>query len=637
LNKQNDIQKIFKDKLNQQEFDIQEDWLNDMSSKLDDLNDEPKDRKGVLYLLMGLALLISIIGGWFIIEKNQITKENPIVKNTQSSDEVDLYKTEEIPKKNSTKNIHLNEYNENENTQNNNQSNDKIQGNTKKIVDHKLNNTENSDLNTNSITNKKGRVIKKTTLKSLKNSKTVNANASQETVAENYTLKNKQNTSSSINNKNNGIAEVNNNNNNNNSIENNKTDDVNSQENKYIVKPNLSTISNSENQIDNNLNEGKVVNTNILTSSSIFSEETKSAFIEQNTNPISIENGDEEKTKTSTSTINQNGENSFENIDKSSVKTESEIKLQNNINDNNLEIELNNKEKSEIPTTPSTNILPNKENTTNLEEEVVVEELLNDTIVENDIKNPKEKKNLGISISLTAGPSFLFRNFESENNKRKQEESNIISWNASLEINKTFKNNIIIGTGINLINYGEKIDYSPISVISKDSSYSYQNVTYSDFTLNREKGIYTFDTTKSNYTKVDTTLIVQDIESQDNSVQAKNGETNFMYIEIPLMFGYKILDTKTFDIDIKTGASIGFLTQNKAYYIDQKNILQKATSNTIIYNYILSANLKYEVAKNINISLSPHFKYNLNNLSTITATKRNYSTFGINGGIILDF
>ena len=85
------------------------------------------------------------------------------------------------------------------------------------------------------------------------------------------------------------------------------------------------------------------------------------------------------------------------------------------------------------------------------------------------------------------------------------------------------------------------------------------------------------------------------------------------------------------------GASIGFLTQSKGFYINDENILLKATSSDIMFNFLLSADFMYNIGKNISLTLSPHFKHNLNNLSTSKAIKRNYSTFGINGGIILDF
>ena len=110
-----------------------------------------------------------------------------------------------------------------------------------------------------------------------------------------------------------------------------------------------------------------------------------------------------------------------------------------------------------------------------------------------------------------------------------------------------------------------------------------------------------------------------------------------MYIEIPVKIGYKIFDSKRFAINAMTGISFGFLLQNQGSYVNAENNLELAESQKVIFNYLLSADFIYKINKNINLTISPHFKYNLNNLSSLSATKRKYSSFGVNGGIIMDF
>lgn len=290
----------------------------------------------------------------------------------------------------------------------------------------------------------------------------------------------------------------------------------------------------------------------------------------------------------------------------------------------------------------SSNTITSKgfENTVNTDSTEEIKE----PIIEIDSINEKSviaiqtsvKKDLGISIALRAGPSFIFREFNSDILKRNDEESNkLISWNASLDFTKTFKNKFIIGTGISLINYGEKINYSSINYIQKDTTYRYEENTYGLYTYSKRNGIFKIDTSRIKLQ--DTILLITEKTITDKSTTKENGSTNFSYIEIPFQIGYNIFKTKKFSLNAMTGASVGVLSQRKGFFINNENVLYKAESKEIIFNYLLSLDFNYEIIDNVSLSISPHFKYNLDNLSPLKGIKRKYSTFGINGGIVIDF
>ena len=127
MSKNQNIENLLKDKLNNQEFEIQENWLENMSSQIDDfneMNEEPKRKKGFIYLLLALLL----IGGSVVGVLNKKTNQkNIITKNTEvidaKNEEVNFNKSKNEAKINKSKNKQEvcieNEYFSTTNTQSN--------------------------------------------------------------------------------------------------------------------------------------------------------------------------------------------------------------------------------------------------------------------------------------------------------------------------------------------------------------------------------------------------------------------------------------------------------------------------------------------------------------------------------------
>jgi len=428
-----------------------------------------------------------------------------------------------------------------------------------------------------------------------------------------------------------------------------------------ISKPNTQAKSIHNNneytfEEQNNTNSKEQVNTDKTSSNNLFQSENNNAVKTQN---VHI-NNTETKNIVSSNKLKEN--ETFEHIN--STATENNHSS-TSINSNKTENQTQTTSETIVTSTSSVNSKANTLNTIDpedkkllnnsisVEEEKLSKENIeeikstNDTLKENKllidslqenseiVSNIQDKKDLGIIISLKAGPSFLLRQFKSENSKRNSEESNIIAWNASLEFTKTFKNNIILGTGLNVINYGENINYKPINYIKKDTSYQFEEHTFGLYSISKMNGILNVDTTKIKI--MDTILIVNESELQDKTVTLENGKTNFTYIEIPLQVGYNFFKANKINLSAMTGVSIGFLVDSKGYYLNNENTLSEAASAKIIYNYLLSLDFKYNIYNNLSINLSPHFKQNLNNLSIQKEVNRKYSSFGINAGISVEF
>ena len=69
---EHDIEKLINDCFDNQDFEIQDAWLEDMSEKLDEFNKEPKRKFGFWIFLFGGVLLSSIAAGayWYANSEN---------------------------------------------------------------------------------------------------------------------------------------------------------------------------------------------------------------------------------------------------------------------------------------------------------------------------------------------------------------------------------------------------------------------------------------------------------------------------------------------------------------------------------------------------------------------------------------
>lgn len=565
---QHDIEKRIKESFENHDFEIQDAWLEDLSTKLDDFNKEPKRKFGFWIFLLGGLLLGSAVGGYWYANSsfsqtkqiadaetiNEVAQEKNAFENSEHEISSPFY-TQEKCDEETVKENYAAEYT------------DKLEANTKVASKE---NTENG-------------------LKKQKNA-TNNNSFNENTLNENTNA---------------GISKK--------TAQNNIAPLANS-----LLANNNTTQTN----LENSSYQTQEINSNKNTVSSLKTTETKVFSQEKDV-------------------LSEESENKNEKILKEENTLNLEMKTENKNSENNLTPETKNQELQ-------TNV--SKAAAIDSLKEAVLEDKITaaakDSLVlknEKEEEKPKAKnKDLGLSLALNAGPSFLFRSFNSttQNEKRTTEEKNKIGWNANLEIYKTFANKIIIGTGIQAANYGEKIAYTQINTTVLDSSYTVVPKDYLNLKISRTidsfgQRVYSFDTTAIVYN--DSTLIVKDSLYENTAVTKSNKNTQFTYIEIPVLFGYKILDTKKFDIIATTGVSVGFLLQSCGVYISEGEQLEAASNTKINFNYLLNAQFNYQVYKNLSLSLAPNFRYSINNQSRLIGTQKRYASFGLNTGVVLDF
>jgi len=559
---ENDIEKQLKDSFENQEFEIEDAWLNDMSEKLDAFNEKPKRRFG-FWLFFGALLLGGVSSAYFY---NNFTSK----KNNEAISEANIETKKSFENNNSEAKSSFVYVEETcLDAENINQTNGKA-------------GAENKNLNENSRNDKHQEQNA-----NLKNTNLIASNKPNTNL--NIASKYEASKNNSTKDKNTGLNEG------------STSKNLNK---KSLTEKNKSNLSTSENEnfARNAQNRTQEDNNTSTSQNTIKSSVLKTA--ESANNSLNVLN----KTQKEMSEIERQEE-------KASESENFALQVENVIS---------NKKDSFLEDLPKI-------------EEVLLEDSLISKTTEKNKKETEPKKNLGLSLAVSAGPSFVFRNYNStsQNEKRATEESYKITWNANLELYNTFANKIILGTGIQATNYGEKINYSSTAILSKDTSFALRERNGFDVKIVKSNNTFSFDTTLGTY--VDTIFSIIDRETFDSAVTKANSSTNFTYLEIPVLIGYKILDTKKFDINATTGVSLGFLIKEKGQYISTENALMAAQNNKLSFNFLLNAQLNYLVAKNINVMLSPQFKYNLNNQSIFADTKKRYFVFGINAGVVVEF
>lgn len=118
-----------------------------------------------------------------------------------------------------------------------------------------------------------------------------------------------------------------------------------------------------------------------------------------------------------------------------------------------------------------------------------------------------------------------------------------------------------------------------------------------------------------------------------------NIRQSFEYIEVPLIFRYKVLD-KTLGINILGGVGANFLVGNNVYliYDNNKDVIGKTNGvNDINYSGLLGLGLEYPIMNNLNILIEPSLKYYLNPINSNLEIESHPYSLGIYTGVSYSF
>jgi len=229
-----------------------------------------------------------------------------------------------------------------------------------------------------------------------------------------------------------------------------------------------------------------------------------------------------------------------------------------------------------------------------------------------------------MSIQLLIGMNKVYSSFKQKNsiynNKRKQEESPIWVYDASLLFDYTRKR-FVYSVGLNYSQWGEKINYKPTT-----DSVSYIN-RYDTTYVTKQTNTNTFVTNGYISAEYKNKAVIND------KLTAHNGINIYSYFSIPFLLGYKLGD-EFFSVTPKIGGMAGIPIQSKGYYInnDLTELVQEKAAPWLI-NLQGSLDLQSKLGPYINLCITPVYRYNLTPLIHSENTVNQYAGIGMNVGL----
>jgi len=244
------------------------------------------------------------------------------------------------------------------------------------------------------------------------------------------------------------------------------------------------------------------------------------------------------------------------------------------------------------------------------------------------------------TFSVFGGPSLINKNITGVSSdayltKRNDEEANIVSMSYGLRMNYNFSQKINVSLGANSLTYGEDVNYSTIYSTSESMSSVSKDSSYLEY-------IYTaVQDSNGGYDTLVTTIMIDTTFMVDTSIINVNatdyaGKNRFTYLQIPIMIGYKFTFNKL-SVNVRLGGSYGILIKNSGSYVDNSisNIELPNLRKTMI-NMVASTTIAYQLKK-MNVFIEPKFRLNSGSIITHPEFQQRYTSIGCNFGLSFDF
>ena len=212
----------------------------------------------------------------------------------------------------------------------------------------------------------------------------------------------------------------------------------------------------------------------------------------------------------------------------------------------------------------------------------------------------------------------------------------IISLPLDLRVNYNLNNKFSLSSGINTASLGEKIDYNDVheNYMVYDSNFidtvcniGTFHVPYYDINTNQmDTAIYSL--------MMDTSYWVNE-SYEEESVNNYNVQNRYTYLNIPFMIGYQF-KINNINIGLRAGGAVGFRINNSngMYYNSNIQGLHSFKAKKTIYNIVTTASLGYQF-KNIEMFIEPRYWFNLNNSILKSEIDHKYHVLGLNIGVSL--
>lgn len=244
------------------------------------------------------------------------------------------------------------------------------------------------------------------------------------------------------------------------------------------------------------------------------------------------------------------------------------------------------------------------------------------------------------SISAFAGAHYVDKFLDAESElylqKREEEEKPIWATATGVEIIYYLDGHWTFGTGFTYAGYGEELHYS----------FPTTDTTYLDGRY------YDPHRYRSNLVGLDSVRIIDSINSghwgyfayyqrNDTAAEANNGPTNWTYLEIPVLFGYRF-GNGAVKPWLRSGISLGLPIQTSYRYVNTSSLNlseQEASQRHVAlqWNYLVRLGIDWKLARHWSLQLNTAGSLQLNSVFRETDVRQRYYRVGGNLGVTYHF
>jgi len=262
-----------------------------------------------------------------------------------------------------------------------------------------------------------------------------------------------------------------------------------------------------------------------------------------------------------------------------------------------------------------------------------------------DFDEPKEKINRW-SVTAMASPTFYLRpdiGTGEISDQINSSEQTRISYTGGVGFAYKLSRKFSVQSGLYYATVGNEVD--GINSFAGFSEYDYTKGDHNFEVLTSSGRIYTdnadvflrdnsgdrvqtmytndvFDPAKANLSYVNNTLF-----------------QNFSYLEMPVIFRYKLVD-KSIDFNLIGGLSYNLLVNNSVHTVidgSRYNVGKTEGMNPLMVSSSLGMGMEYNLSDKFSLNLEPTFKYYLNPFGEFTGLKSQPYSFGIFSGLSYKF
>ncbi len=262
-----------------------------------------------------------------------------------------------------------------------------------------------------------------------------------------------------------------------------------------------------------------------------------------------------------------------------------------------------------------------------------------------DFEEPKEKINRW-SVTAMASPTFYLRpdmGTGEISDQINSSEQTRISYTGGVGFAYKISRKFSVQSGLYYATIGNEVD--GINSFAGFREYDYTKGDHNFEVLTSSGRIYTdnadvflrdnsgdrvqtmytndvFDPAKANLSYINNTLF-----------------QNFSYLEMPVIFRYKLVD-KSIDFNLIGGLSYNLLVNNSVHTVidgSRYNVGKTEGMNPLMVSSSLGMGMEYNLSDKFSLNLEPTFKYYLNPFGEFTGLKSQPYSFGVFSGLSYKF